>query len=295
MTFRGSKMDPKEDWISNHPCLLWIHLESWSPDHSSCFARRAITKTLQFRYNTVTLRRKSSLQKRWNSSVFMNRHFLRSRQRMMVFSLLLFTHLQTALASKEPQAQDDLYIWKAPYLPHTLERFQYVKRYRFTHQTASQQLHERVQKAKEKDFGTECGNNAPRDWPISRYDLGHDGQLLVVSCISQSLDSWSVYYHLTRDDQLKPISVQFPILSVEGSDPKSSHPKIISFQKQYLLKNSEILQRRVVSQYREESRHYRAEWVWKEGHGLTLIEYMFISYDEENQPTEHSLYPAGAK
>lgn len=213
----------------------------------------------------------------------------------MMYSLLFFAHTHTAFASKEPQTQDDLYIWKAPYLPHTLEPFQYVKRYRFTHHKASQQLHERVQKAKEKDFGNECGNNAPRDWPISRYDLGDDGQLLVVACISQSMDSWSVYYHRTRDDQLKPVSVQFPIIHVEESAPKSSRPKIIAFQEKYLLKNSEILQRRVVSQYREKSRHYRAEWVWKEGHGLALIEYMFISYDEDNQPTEHSLYRAGAK
>lgn len=202
--------------------------------------------------------------------------------------LLLYFFLTQPALAKEPNAQDDLYIWKSPYLPRTLARFQHTGGYSFALREVPKELHERVQIAKEKDFGDQCGDSAPRNWPIYQYDLGPDGKLLMVSCISRSMDSWSVYYHHTQHDQLKPITVQFPILSTKGT-----HTKITGFQEQSILKNSEILQRRVVSRHRESQgdiRQYRAEWVWKEGYGLELIEYSVVSYDKTNQPTENILY-----
>ena len=213
----------------------------------------------------------------------------------MISFLLFFTLTHTALANKEPHTQDDLYIWKAPYLPRTLTPFQNVERYHFTLRAVSKKLHERVQKAKENDFGDQCGDNAPRDWPIYQYDLGRDGQLLIVSCISRSMDSWSVYYHHTIDDELKAISVQFPVLNTEKTDRILSPPKIVGFENRRLLKNSEILQRRVVSRHQEPLGTYRAEWIWKEGYGLALIKYSFFSYDQDNQPQHSILFQEGVQ
>ena len=107
-----------------------------------------------------------------------------------------------------------------------------------------------------------------------------------------------MYYHHTPEDELKPITMPFPILNIEESGSRWSPPKMVGFRQQRLLENSEVLQRRVVSRHRERTgdhRYYQAEWIWKEGHGLTLMEYRFVSYDKENRPHEVILYPENVK
>ena len=141
--------------------------------------------------------------------------------------------------------------------------------------------------------GEQCGAHVPRDWPIYQYDLGVDGHLLLVSCISRSMESWSVYYQLTPENTLKPLLFRFPVLNIAASDSAIEETKIIGFGKQSLLQSSEVLQRRIVSRHAQtegEYRQYRAEWIWKEGHGITLIAYSFVAYDQDNKPHETILF-----
>jgi len=188
----------------------------------------------------------------------------------------------------------DVYLWKAPFEKPTIAPYVEVRAYRFVLKKADGKTVQRVKAAIKKDFGAKCGYNVAPTWPIYQYDLGKDGKLLVSSCKITSFDSWSVYYQLTPKNSLRLLRFQFPVLNKYSKDSNKIPPKIVGYEERTMLKNSDILQQRLLTKSSlrdKEFRNFRTEWIWKEKHGFTLMKHAFVVFDRAKKTRETILYP----
>jgi hypothetical protein len=206
----------------------------------------------------------------------------------LFLTILLLAISIDAMASLEvntdPTTQDDVFLWKAPFANPDLAPFVDVGGYRFELKEADAKTTERIRKAIKKDFGGKCSEEQVEHWPIYQYELGKDGRLFLVTCISTSYDSWTVYYQLTPQNQLKLLRFQSPLFNEYSQQSNETPPRIIGYEDLKMLKNSDILQRRLItrsSYLGSEVQQFSAEWIWKEGHGFILISYAFVVYDKE--------------
>jgi hypothetical protein len=220
------------------------------------------------------------------------------KMRPSVFLVTLLLAISSyALADQQvntdPQTQDDVYLWKAPFSKPDLKPFVDVDGYRFRTKEADEKTTQRIRAAIKKDFMGKCDEELVDNWPIYQYALGKDGRLLMVTCISTSYESSSVYYQLTIQNELKLLRFRSPELNNYSKQSNKVPPKITGYKELKMLPNSEILQRRLISRNNwlsGEMRKFQAEWSWKEGHGFTLISYASSVY-EKKKVRKATLYP----
>jgi hypothetical protein len=195
----------------------------------------------------------------------------------------------------DPKTQADVYLWKAPFTKPTIAPYVDVGGYRFVLTEAGEEISKRIKADVKKDLPGRCGYNVPENWPIYQYDLGKDGHLFMVSCTAASFDSSSVYVQRTPQNKLKLLRFQTPVLNGYSKNSHKIPPKIIGYRALKVLKNSQIVQRRVVSDSSSadsQLRHFWGEWIWKEGHGFTLMKYAFMVYDKNKKGVRKTnLYP----
>ncbi len=205
-------------------------------------------------------------------------------------------------SSTDPKAQTDVYLWKAPFETPDIAPFVDVPGYRFTLTPADKETSTRIKTAMKAEFPKKCGEASSTNWPIYQYDVGRDGRVFHASCIATSFDSWSVYYQITPQNKLKLLRFRSPVLSRHSKGSRTTSPTIIDYKELKVLRNSQIVQRRVVSgasladtvpRYHDTDGkpHFWAEWVWKEGQGFALLKYSFMVYDKEKKVRKTTLYP----
>ncbi len=186
-------------------------------------------------------------------------------------------------------------VWKASTAKPTLAPFADVGGYRVVHRPAPNALAQRVRQTIASRFKEQCPD---RNGPVYRYDVGKDGEVLMTSCKVTSFDSWMLYFQHTRAKALKLLHFNVPILKMGQDGAPVTSFTIVGFESRARLKESDILQGRVVSQgaFKRRAKHgFRAEWIWQEGHGMVLHHYSVATYKNGQRVGETILHPSQAK
>ncbi|MBR58007.1 MAG: hypothetical protein CMH54_08285 [Myxococcales bacterium] len=221
--------------------------------------------------------------------------------RILLFIALFGWSLGYSQSSKDPRKQVDLYQWKAPYDTPDIAAFVDVPSYQFTLLRADNAIATRIKAAMKTDFPEQC-DQAATNWPIYQYDVGKDGRVFLASCLATSTASWSVYYQLTPQNKLKSLRFRTPVLARYDNNSNGKAPGIVGYQDLQVLRDSQIVQRRVISDgplsdatppYHDAQGdpRFTAEWIWKQGHGFALLRYTFHVYDKEKNVNKTLVYP----
>ena len=201
--------------------------------------------------------------------------------------------VESVYGDDDPRNQDDIYIWKAPYLKPSIAPFARVNGYRFRMQETDKKTFKRVTAAIKKDLPGKCDYNGISWWPIYQYNMGKDGKLLVVSCKSTSYDSWTVFYRLTPQNKVSIVRFHFPVLNNPRKEPNKKL-KIIGYKPESMILNANILQRRIItgSSILDRKKYtFSGEWIWKEKFGFVLLKYSGWFLSKKKKWTEIKLIP----
>ena len=176
----------------------------------------------------------------------------------------------TVTSGISPAAQADIYLVESAEASPTLRPFEDIVNYTFEYRRVEQDLLQKVRSAAARHFQGLCSNVVEETFSVYQFDLGSDGQLLMLSCNLTSSGSSTVYYQLDSKGRLKVIEFQFPVFNNYSPRTLESPPKIVGYESRRILPNSEVLQGRIVSRSTPRAGElwgFRAEWVWKIGAG----------------------------